>query len=215
MKPEDIKKLFEALGGANINVAGDFVLEKNNTYTIEKVEAGGIGMQFVSGKEKKADSDETNAPVIPPNGETNPVKSFVDRVKLIMKNAEKDNGKEKPIKARGNGGTYIYNVDGDGFCGIMDDLLLTHEKELADYLKGASADTATNIKYVAPFIGFILDTHYFTHKDMPKNAFQEAFESVYGEGTSAVSKMSDKEPPEENKKLFEVTQEIINKHKTT
>ena len=149
-----------------------------------------------------------------PENDIDPAKAFVDRVKLIMKNAEKDNGKEKPIKARGNGGTYIYNVDGDGFCGIMDDLLLTHEKELADYLKGASADTATNIKYVAPFIGFILDTHYFTHKDMPKNAFQEAFESVYGEGTSAVSKMSDKEPPEENKKLFEVTQEIINKHKT-
>lgn len=149
-----------------------------------------------------------------PENDVDPAKAFVDRVKLIMKNAEKDNGKEKPIKARGNGGTYIYNVDGDGFCGIMDDLLLTHEKELADYLKGASADTATNIKYVAPFIGFILDTHYFTHKDMPKNAFQEAFESVYGEGTSAVSKMSDKEPPEENKKLFEVTQEIINKHKT-
>lgn len=149
-----------------------------------------------------------------PENDVDPAKAFVDRVKLIMKNAEKDNGKEKPIKARGNGGTYIYNVDGDGFCGIMDDLLLTHEKELADYLKGASADTATNIKYVAPFIGFILDTHYFTHKDMPKNAFQEAFESVYGDGTSAVSKMSDKEPPEENKKLFEVTQEIINKHKT-
>lgn len=215
MDQEEIKMIFEALGKANISVAGDFVLEKNNTYTIEKVEAGGIGIQFVNGKEKESDSDETNAPIITPRGDTNPVKSFVDIVKLIMKNAEKDNGKEKPIKARGNGGTYIYNVDGDGFCGVMDDLLLTHEKELADYLAGASADTATNIKYVAPFIGFILDTHCFTHKDMPKNAFQEAFESVYGEGTSAVSKMSDKEPPEENKKLFEVTQEIINKHKTT
>ena len=43
MKPEDMKQIFEALAGANINVAGDFVLEKNNTYnyTIEKVEAGG------------------------------------------------------------------------------------------------------------------------------------------------------------------------------
>ena len=160
-------------------------------------------------------NDDIEESVNPPMEMVDPVKAFVDRVKLIMKNAEKDNGKEKPIKARGNGGTYIYNVDGDGFCGVMDDLLLTHEKELAAYLAGASADTATNIKYVAPFIGFILDTHCFTHKDMPKNAFQEAFESVYGEGTSAVSKMSDKEPPEENKKLFEVTQEIINKHKTT
>ena len=43
MKADDIKKIFEALGEANIKVAGDFVLEKNNTYnyTIENVEAGG------------------------------------------------------------------------------------------------------------------------------------------------------------------------------
>lgn len=215
MNQEDIKKALEALGGATFNIAGDFVMEKNNTYnyTIEKVESGGIGMQFVN--EKKSDRDNPDAPIITPNDGTNSIESFVDTVKFIIKTAEKDNGKEKPIKARGKGGTYIYNVDGDGFCDVMDDLLLTHEKELADYLAGASADTATNIKYVAPFIGSILDTHCFTHKDMPKNAFQEAFESVYGKGTSAVSKMSDKNPSEEAKKLFDVTREIINKHKTT
>jgi hypothetical protein len=43
MNQEDVKKALEALGGATFNIAGDFVLEKNNTYnyTIENVEAGG------------------------------------------------------------------------------------------------------------------------------------------------------------------------------
>lgn len=53
MNSEEMKKALAALGNVTINVAGDLVQEKNQTinYTIEKVEAGGIGMQFVKGDE--------------------------------------------------------------------------------------------------------------------------------------------------------------------
>lgn len=57
MNQEDIKKVFEALGGATFNIAGDFVIEKNNTYTIENVETGGVGMQFATGQEAPNDNN--------------------------------------------------------------------------------------------------------------------------------------------------------------
>ncbi|MBR4230256.1 MAG: hypothetical protein IKR83_06055 [Bacteroidales bacterium] len=142
-----------------------------------------------------------------------PVELFVEKVKHIMLKAEDDNGTIKENTSRGNITTYTYNVDGKGFALVMDELLEKHEKELKEYLKGATTKTATNIKHVAPFIGVVIDTKLYTPQDMPKNAFQDVFEVVYGKGTSAVSKMSDKHPSDEAKKLYEIVREIIKKHK--
>lgn len=52
MKQEDIQKAMEALGKANIHIAGDFVMEKHVEYEVANVEAGGIGIQVVNGKNK-------------------------------------------------------------------------------------------------------------------------------------------------------------------
>lgn len=144
---------------------------------------------------------------------SNPAEHFVERVKHIMLKAEDDNGTEKRITARGNGGTYTYNVDGKGFVKVMDELLACHDREIKDYLGSATAKQAIAIKYVAPFIGMVIDTHLYTPSQMPKTDMKEVFETVYGKNTSAVSKMSDKHPSEEAKKLYETTQKIMKKHK--
>jgi hypothetical protein len=142
-----------------------------------------------------------------------PAESFVERVKHIMLKAEEDNGTTKNLTARGNGGTYIYNVDGKGFSKVMDELLACHEQVIKDYLDGANVETAASIKYVAPFIGYVLDTHLYSAAKMPKNAFKEVFEVVYGKGTSATLKMSDKNPSNEATILYETAKEIMEKHK--
>jgi hypothetical protein len=142
-----------------------------------------------------------------------PAESFVERVKHIMLKAEEDNGTTKNLTARGNGGTYLYNVDGKGFSKVMDELLACHEQVIKDYLDGANVETAASIKYVAPFIGYVLDTHLYSAAKMPKNAFKEVFEVVYGKGTSATLKMSDKNPSNEATILYETAKEIMEKHK--
>lgn len=55
MKQEDMQKALEALSKANIHITGDFVMEKNSEYKIDTVQPGGIGFQFMNGKEKKED----------------------------------------------------------------------------------------------------------------------------------------------------------------
>ncbi len=142
-----------------------------------------------------------------------PVVAFVKRVKEIMLKAEKDNGKQKQNNSRSYTTTYIYNVDGKGFGKVMDELLANYEHVIKDYLDGATAETAVSIKYVAPFIGYVLDTHLYSAAKMPKNEFKDVFETVYGKGTSAVSKMSDKNPSSEAEVLYKTAKEIMEKHK--
>ena len=145
--------------------------------------------------------------------EIDPTFAFVERVKEIMLKAEKDNGKQKQNNSRSYTTTYIYNVDGKGFCKVMDELLANYDYLIIDYLKGASAETAGSIKYVCPFIGYVLDTHLYSSAKMPKNEFKKVLQVVYGKGTSAVSKMSDKNPSNEAEVLYKTAKEIMEKHK--
>ncbi len=145
--------------------------------------------------------------------EIDPAVVFVERVKDIMLKAEKDNGKQKQNNSRSYTTTYIYHVDGKGFGKVMDELLTNYEYVIKDYLEGATAETAGSIKYVCPFIGFVLDTHLYSAAKMPKNEFKEVMQTVYGKGTSAVSKMSDKNPSNEADVLYKTAKEIMEKHK--
>lgn len=163
------------------------------------------------------DNDVVDAEVVEDDGyqiqEIDPAVAFVKRVKEIMLKAEKDNGKQKQNNSRSYTTTYLYNVDGKGFGMVMDKLLADYEHVIKDYLDGATAETAVSIKYVAPFIGYVLDTHLYSAAKMPKNEFKDVFETIYGKGTSAVSKMSDKNPSSEAEVLYKTTKEIMEKHK--
>ena len=97
----------------------------------------------------------------------------------------------------------------------MDELLANYDYVLKDYLKGTTAETAGSIKYVCPFIGYVLDTHLYSAAKMPKNEFKKVMQIVYGKGTSAVSKMSDKNPSNEADILYKTAKEIMEKHKNS
>ncbi len=55
MKQEDLQKALEALGKGGITIAGDFVVSKHVEHEVNNVEAGGIGIQIVNGKEEPKD----------------------------------------------------------------------------------------------------------------------------------------------------------------
>lgn len=140
------------------------------------------------------------------------VKIFVDRIKQLMTMAAEQNNVMKPLSTRGHNDTYLYHVDAEGVSVLLDELLVTQEALISNYLGDATDVTASSIKYVAPFIGFLLDTHRFTHAKMPKKAMNDVFKKIYGSNTSAVSKMSKKYPSDEARNLFEATERLIKMH---
>lgn len=150
---------------------------------------GKVIKAFFNDEAEDAEVEEEKDAIHPSNETIDPVKAFVDRVKLIMKNAEKENGKEKPLTARGNGGTYTYYVKGQLFGKVMDELQLHYEDSIEDYLEGADAKKAVMMKFVCPFLGAVHETHLFTPAQMPKKDLEPALNEVYGEGSSAVSKL--------------------------
>lgn len=65
MKLQDLQYTLEAAGKCGITVAGDFVLEKHVEYEVNNVEAGGIGIQIVNGKDQPLTaSDKTIKAVV-------------------------------------------------------------------------------------------------------------------------------------------------------
>lgn len=144
--------------------------------------------------------------------EPSPTDVFLAKVKQIMLLAEAGNGQQKELTARGNGGSYIYKVDGKQFCQVLDELQANHLPLISSYLSGAKGEAAGGIKYVAPFIGFVLDTHLFSSPLMPKNALREVFELVYGKGTSALKKMGNSLLSDEAETLYNKTLDIMKNH---
>lgn len=138
-----------------------------------------------------------------------PAEAFVERVKDIMLAAAENNGKRMMNNARGNTVTYTYNVDGEGFCAVMDKLLEDNRAEIVAYLDGANAKDAVRIKYVAPFIGHVHSKHRYSPEQMPNLAFKDAFEVFYKNGNNAVNKMSDNHPSDEAKKLYRAVDIIM------
>ena len=62
MTQEEIQKALEAIGKAGITVQGDLVLEKKVEHEIGNVEAGGIGIQIINGKQKLPEKVNTVIP---------------------------------------------------------------------------------------------------------------------------------------------------------
>ena len=97
------------------------------------------------------------------------------------------------------------------FVERVKEIMLKAEKDNGKQKQNNSRSYTTT--YVAPFIGYVLDTHLYSAAKMPKNEFKDVFETVYGKGTSAVSKMSDKNPSSEAEVLYKTAKEIMEKHK--
>lgn len=159
-----------------------------------------------SSKVKDIDRQEEQTPHVE---EKTPLEIFVAQVKRIMLLAEKKNRQEMKLTARGNGGTYKFKVDGQGFCKVMDKLVKYYTPQIEDYLNGANAEAAGSIKYVCPFIGFVLDTHLYSEPKLQKSDLKSVMEEVYGKGTSATSKLSTKIDTNEAQILFGIIKEIM------
>lgn len=196
-----------------INVFGDVVQHKEEHIHFDAKSNSYSNAEEAEVVEEIKDNNSSQRDGEQPMEAIDPAVVFVERVKEIMKKAEKDNGKQKQNNSRSYTTTYIYYVDGKGFCKVMDELLTNYKYVIKDYLKGATAETACSIKYVCPFIGNVLDTHLYSAAKMPKNEFKKVMQTIYGKGTSAVSKMSDKNPSNEAEVLYKTAKEIMEKHK--
>lgn len=144
--------------------------------------------------------------------EITPTEAFIEKVKRLFLLMEDENGTIKELTSRGNGGTYKFDVKGKAICDVLDDVLVNNEQYIKAYLDGANTDTAVQLKYVCPFIGYILDTHLYSTDKLQKNHLKPMFEIEYGSPTSAATKMGHKNMSYEAINLFNIVKETMEKH---
>lgn len=144
--------------------------------------------------------------------EITPTEAFIERVKRLFLLMEDENGTVMQQTNKGNGGTYKFDVKGKALCEVMDDLLVNNEQYIKAYLGGANSESAVQLKYVCPFIGFILDTHLYSTDKLQKNHLKPMFVIEYGEKTSATTRMGHEDTSYEAQNLFNIVEETMKKH---
>ena len=144
--------------------------------------------------------------------EKTPAEAFIEKVKRLFLLMEDENGTTKDITSRGNGGTYKFDVKGKALGEVLDEVLANNEQYVKDYLDGATTETAIQLKFVCPFIGYILDTHLYSTDKLQKKDLKPVFEIEYGKGTSAVSKLNHNDVCYEAENLFNILKKTMEKH---
>ncbi len=137
---------------------------------------------------------------------------FIEKVKRLFLLMEDENGTTMKQTNKGNGGEYKFDVKGKALCDVMDDVLENNEQYIKAYLDGANTETAVQLKYVCPFIGYILDTHLYSTDKLQKNHLKPMFKKEYGPKTSATLKMGHENMSYEAKNLFHIVKETMEKH---
>lgn len=151
--------------------------------------------------------------------ENETLEKFVDRVKKIMLKAEDRNGEIIKFEDnKHNKCQYTFNVDGKGFCTVMDEVLENHADLIEDYLDGKMGDTALGVTKICPFIGCVVGLHIFNDEKVRNVEFEPAFQFVYGEKNeqgkkrSFIQKMSATKDIKD-KDIFETIKTIIEQKK--
>ena len=70
------------------------------------------------------------------DNDVDPITAFCDRVKDIVKSFAQMNGKEISTNAKGVAGQYVFKVDDQHFCLMMNELRTNYDYYLNDYLEG-------------------------------------------------------------------------------
>ena len=72
------------------------------------------------------------------DNDVDPITAFCDRVKDIVKSFAQMNGKVVSTNAKGVAGQYVFKVDDQHFCLMMNELRTNYDYRLNDYLNGTT-----------------------------------------------------------------------------
>ena len=125
------------------------------------------------------DEEAPDTKVQPAKPKVQPVtaETFADRVKAIMRKAAEKNGQRIESHARGNAGTYIYNVDAEAFCLAMDKMVSMHGEKLKAYLGGTMENV--QVTKVCFFIGQTISRQIINDSQLQLADMFFAFEKYY------------------------------------
>lgn len=114
---------------------------------------------------------------------------WCNQLKLIVnKIAEELNNKIIKTNARGLPRSYIFKLDSDGFCKMIDELYRIHKPYITDYLR--KTKKPTGVTYIFPFLGEILKALIFNKKELQKTDIEPVIKTFNYNSKTALKKLS-------------------------
>jgi hypothetical protein len=138
-----------------------------------------------------------------------PIVAFCDRVKDIVKSFAEMNGKVIKTNAKGVAGQYVFKVDAQHFCLMMNELRTQYDYRLNEYLEGKNATSATQLTLVCPFIGHVLSLGIINTPQLQKADLEPVLQQYYPGKKSIVSKLSARSYTYAERKLFDIVEALL------
>lgn len=142
--------------------------------------------------------------------DVDPITAFCNQTKDIMRAFALKNGTEIVTNAKGVPGKYIFRVDADSFCLMMNELKTNYDYKLHEYLyKVSTADGAVAMTYVCPFIGHVLSLNIINTPYLQNTDLEEVLLQFYPGKKSLVTKLSTRKDTPEEEKLFNLVETLL------
>ena len=138
-----------------------------------------------------------------------PITAFCDRVKDIVKSFAQMNGNVINTNAKGVAGQYVFKVDDQHFCLMMNELRTKYDYYLNDYLEGKDAKSATQLSLVCPFIGYALSLNIINTPHLQKTDLEPVLQQYYPGSKSAINKLSARSGLPAEMKLFRMVESLL------
>lgn len=141
--------------------------------------------------------------------DVDPITAFCDQVKDIVKSFAQMNGNVINTNAKGVAGQYVFKVDDQHFCLMMNELRTKYDYYLNDYLEGKDAKSATQLSLVCPFIGYALSLNIINTPHLQKTDLEPVLQQYYPGSKSAINKLSARSGLPAEMKLFRMVESLL------
>lgn len=147
------------------------------------------------------------------DNDVDPITAFCDRVKDIVKSFAQMNGKEISTNAKGVAGQYVFKVDDQHFCLMMNELRTNYDYRLNDYLNGRDANGATQLSLVCPFVGYVLSLNIINTDQLQNTDLEPVLQQYYPGKKSLITKLSTRSGIPAETMLFSVVENLLNDYR--
>ena len=147
------------------------------------------------------------------DNDVDPITAFCDRVKDIVKSFAQMNGKEISTNAKGVAGQYVFKVDAQHFCLMMNELRTNYDYRLNDYLNGRDANGATQLSLVCPFIGYVLSLNIINTPQLQNTDLEPVLQQYYPGKKSLITKLSARSGLPAEQKLFRMVETLLEQYR--
>ncbi len=138
-----------------------------------------------------------------------PVDAFCQQLLDIVNALARMNGTLIKTNAKGVTGEYTFHIDAGKFGSMMQELKTEFRYKLEDYLGERNATQAIQLSLVAPFLGYVLNTHLISSPQIQKTDIAQVLHEFYPQSKNPIVALSKRSELDAEQSLFRMAETLL------